>query len=259
MANNKVEITGINTSSLKRISNDEMTKLFEKLKLDPKDKISREKLTLGNLKLVLSILKKYNNRNENMDDLFQIGCIGLVKAIDNFDLSFGVKFSTYSVLMIEGEIRKYLRDNNTIRVSRSVKDTAYKVIKFKNEYMMSSGKEPSIEEISKSIDISPQDILFSMEATKNIVSYYEPIYDDGGETIYLFDQISNGENKDSLSNKLALKEAISGLKSNEKKILYDRYIIGKTQIELSEELNISQAQISRIEKNAISNIKKLVR
>ena len=259
MANNKVEITGINTSSLKRISNDEMTSLFKKLKLNPDDKISREKLTLGNLKLVLSILKKYNNRNENMDDLFQIGCIGLVKAIDNFDLSFGVKFSTYSVLMIEGEIRKYLRDNNTIRVSRSVKDTAYKVIKFKNEYIMNNGKSPSVEDISDATSIPVEDILFSMEATRNIVSYFEPIYDDGGEIIYLFDQISNGDNKDSLANKMALKEAINSLKDNERKVLYDRYIMGKTQIELSNELNISQAQISRIEKNAISNIKKLVK
>lgn len=257
MAINKVEITGINTTSLKTLTNKEMTKLFEKLKLNPGDKITRDKLTLGNLKLVLSILKKYNNRNENMDDLFQIGCIGLVKAIDNFDLSFGVKFSTYSVLMIEGEIRKYLRDNSTIRVSRSVKDVAYKIIKFKNEYQVLNGKEPSIEEIVESTGIPKEDILFALEATKNIISYFEPIYDDGGETIYLFDQISSGE--DNYIDKLALKDAIDGLKDKEKRILYDRYIVGKTQIELSEELNISQAQVSRIEKNALNNIKRLVK
>ena len=259
MAINKVEITGINTSNLKTINNNEMTHLFEKLKLNPKDKIIREKLTLGNLKLVLSILKKYNNRNENMDDLFQIGCIGLVKAIDNFDLSFGVKFSTYSVLMIEGEIRKYLRDNSTIRVSRSVKDIAYKIIKYKNEYQLLKGKEPSIEEISKATSIPKEDILFALEATKNIVSYYEPIYDDGGETIYLFDQISNGDDKDNYIDKIAVKDAITSLKEKERQVLYDRYIVGKTQIELGEELNISQAQVSRIEKNALNNIKRLVK
>ncbi|MBQ3475065.1 MAG: sigma-70 family RNA polymerase sigma factor [Bacilli bacterium] len=259
MAINKVEITGINTSNLKTITNKEMTALFEKLKLNPNDKMTREKLTLGNLKLVLSILKKYNNRNENLDDLFQIGCIGLVKAIDNFDLSYGVKFSTYSVLMIEGEIRKYLRDNSTIRVSRSVKDIAYKIIKYKNEYQLLNGKEPSIEEISKATTIPKEDILFALEATKNIVSYYEPIYDDGGETIYLFDQISNGDDKDNYVDKLALKDALLSLKDKEKRILYDRYIVGKTQIELSDELNISQAQVSRIEKNALNNIKKLVK
>lgn len=259
MAINKVEITGINTSNLKTITNKEMTVLFEKLKLNPNDKVIREKLTLGNLKLVLSILKKYNNRNENLDDLFQIGCIGLVKAIDNFDLSYGVKFSTYSVLMIEGEIRKYLRDNSTIRVSRSVKDLAYKIIKYKNEYQLLNGKEPSIEEISKATTIPKEDILYALEATKNIVSYYEPIYDDGGETIYLFDQISNGDDKDNYVDKLALKDALLSLKDKEKRILYDRYIVGKTQIELSDELNISQAQVSRIEKNALNNIKKLVK
>ena len=201
MAKNKVDITGINTSSLKRLSDDEMTELFLKLKEDKNNKYVRDKLTLGNLKLVLSILKRYSNRNENMDDLFQIGCIGLVKAIDNFDLSYNVKFSTYSVLMIEGEIRKYLRDNSTIRVSRSIKDIAYRVLKFKNEYLIDNGKEPSIELISKELDIKKESIIFALEATKNIVSYFEPIYDDGGETIYLFDQLSNEENDSELIKK----------------------------------------------------------
>lgn len=259
MANNKVEITGINTSSLKSLSTKEMTNLFIKLKENKNDLVTRDKLTLGNLKLVLSILKKYNNRNENMDDLFQIGCIGLVKAIDNFDLSYGVKFSTYSVLMIEGEIRKYLRDNSTIRVSRSVKDTAYKVLKYKNEYSLINGKEPDIEEISNKLDIPKEDIIFSLEATKNIISYFEPIYDDGGETIYLFDQLSDGENDNKVVDDILIKDAINSLKEKEKRIIYDRYVYGKTQIELSEELNISQAQVSRIEKNALSNIKKLIK
>jgi RNA polymerase sporulation-specific sigma factor len=211
---------------------------------------------MGNLKLVLSILKRYNNRNENLDDLFQIGCIGLVKSIDNFDLSYGVKFSTYSVLMIEGEIRKYLRDNNTIRVSRSVKENAYKILKYKNDYMMNNGKEPSIEEISKTLNIDKKDILLSLEATKSIISYFDPIYDDGGETIYLYDQLSTND-KDILD-EVILKNAINSLKLKEKQVFIDRYMNGKTQIELSEELNISQAQVSRIEKNALKNIKRLL-
>lgn len=256
MARNKVEITGINTNNLKRLSSKEMTELFTKLK-ENNVKDVRDKLVLGNLKLVLSILKKYNNGNENMDDLFQIGCIGLVKAIDNFDLSFGVKFSTYAVFMIEGEIRKYLRDNNTIRISRSVKETAYKILKYKNDYLMNNGKEPDNDLISKELNISKEDIIFSLEATKNIVSYYEPIYDDGGETIYLFDQLST--NDKNILDDIMLKDAIEQLKSKEKSVLIDRYVQGKTQIELSEELNISQAQISRIEKNALNNIKKLIK
>ncbi|MBR2998066.1 MAG: sigma-70 family RNA polymerase sigma factor [Bacilli bacterium] len=256
MAINKVEITGINTSSLKTIKNKEMEELFKELK-ETNDKSIRDKLVMGNLKLVLSILKKYNNRNENLDDLFQIGCVGLVKAIDNFDLSYGVKFSTYSVLMIEGEIRKYLRDNNTIRISRSVKENAYKILKYKNDYMINYGKEPSIEEISKRLDIDKKDILLSLEATKSIISYFDPIYDDGGETIYLYDQLSTKDND--ILDEVILKNAIDSLKIKEKQVLTDRYINGKTQVELSEELNISQAQVSRIEKNALENIKKLIK
>ena len=259
MAKNKVEITGIITSELERIEEDEMTELFLKYRDNKNDKYVKDKLVMGNLKLVLSILKRYTNRNENMDDLFQIGCIGLVKAIDNFDLSYNVKFSTYSVLMIEGEIRKYLRDNSTIRVSRSVKDISYKVIKFKNEYLMQNGKEPSIDLISKELDLKKEDILFAEEATKSIVSYFDPIYDDGGETIYLFDQLSNKESDNNIIDNILLKDSINKLKEKEKKVLIDRYINGKTQIELSEELDISQAQISRIEKTALSNIKKLIK
>ena len=259
MAKNKVEISGINTSMLKTITNKEMVSLFEELSKDKGNKIIRDKLVLGNLKLVLSILKKYSNRNENMDDLFQIGCVGLLKAIDNFDLSFGVKFSTYSVLMIEGEIRKYLRDNTTIRVSRSLKDIAYKVLKFKNDYLIEHGKEPSIDIISKELEIKKEDILFSLDATKNIISYFEPIYDDGGETIFLFDQLSNGESDNNIVDEMVLRDSIKKLKEKENKVLINRYITGKTQIELSDKLNISQAQVSRIEKNALNNIKKLIK
>ena len=233
-----------------------MEELFKELK-KTNDKSIRDKLVMGNLKLVLSILKKYNNRNENLDDLFQIGCVGLVKAIDNFDLSYGVKFSTYSVLMIEGEIRKYLRDNNTIRISRSVKENAYKILKYKNDYMMNNGREPSIEEISKELNLDNKEILSSLEATKSIISYFDPIYDDGGETIYLYDQLSTKDND--ILDEVILKNAIDSLKIKEKQVLTDRYINGKTQVELSEELNISQAQVSRIEKNALENIKKLIK
>lgn len=256
MAINKVDITGINTSSLKTIKNKDMEELFKELK-KTNDKSIRDKLVMGNLKLVLSILKRYNNRKENLDDLFQIGCVGLVKAVDNFDLSYGVKFSTYSVLMIEGEIRKYLRDNNTIRISRSVKENAYKILKYKNDYIMNYGKEPSLEEISKSLNIDKKDILVSLEATKAIISYFDPIYDDGGETIYLYDQLSSKDND--ILDDVILKTAIDSLKDKEKQVLIDRYVNGKTQIELSEELDISQAQISRIEKNALKNIKKLIK
>ena len=256
MAINKVDITGINTSNLETIKSKDMEELFIKLK-ETNDKSIRDKLVMGNLKLVLSILKRYNNRNENLDDLFQIGCIGLVKAIDNFDLSYGVKFSTYSVLMIEGEIRKYLRDNNTIRVSRSVKENAYKILKYKNEYMVNYGKEPSIEEISKKLNLDKKEILSSLEATKAIISYFDPIYDDGGETIFLYDQLSTNDRD--ILDEVILKNAINNLKNKEKIVFTDRYINGKTQVELSEELNISQAQVSRIEKNALNNIKKLIK
>ena len=256
MAKNKVEITGINTSSLKTIKSKEMENLFVELK-KTNDKSIRDKLVMGNLKLILSIIKKYNNRNENLDDLFQIGCVGLVKAIDNFDLSYGVKFSTYSVLMIEGEIRKYLRDNNTIRISRSVKENAYKILKYKNDFVMNNGREPYLEEITKALSLDKKDILLSLEATKSIISYFDPIYDDGGETIYLCDQISS--NEEDILDKVILKNAIEGLKNKEKRVLMDRYINGKTQIELSEELKISQAQVSRIEKNALKNIKKIIK
>ncbi len=256
MAINKVDITGINTSNLETIKSKDMEELFIKLK-ETNDKSIRDKLVMGNLKLVLSILKRYNNRNENLDDLFQIGCVGLVKAIDNFDLSYGVKFSTYAVLMIEGEIRKYLRDNNTIRISRSLKENAYKILKYKNDYMMNNGKEPSIEEISKELNLDNKEILSSLEATKSIISYFDPIYDDGGETIYLYDQLSTNE-KDVLD-EVIFKNAINSLRSKEKLVFTDRYINGKTQVELSEELNISQAQVSRIEKNALNNIKKLIK
>ncbi len=259
MAKHKVDITGINTSNLITLSQKQHLELFEKMKKG--DKFAREDLINGNLRLVLSILKRFNNRTDNMDDLFQVGCVGLVKAIDNFDLSYNVKFSTYAVPMIIGEVRRYLRDNNSIiRVSRSLKDIAYKALKTKEEIMIELGREATNEEISKKIGVNEIDIVNALEATKNIISMFDPIYDDGGETIYLVDQIENKkESSNNWDNKILLESAINKLKKKEQFILLQRFIMGRTQMEISDELGISQAQVSRIEKNAINNVKKLIK
>lgn len=258
MAKHKVEITGITTNNLKVLNDKEQKELF--LKLKNKDLNARKELIEGNLKLVLSILKKFINRTDNMDDLFQIGCIGLIKAIDNFDLSYNVKFSTYAVPMIVGEVKRHLRDDNIIRISRSIKDIAYKTLKAKEQFMIENGKEATIEEISKIIDEDEVDIVCALEATKGTISMFEPIYNDGGETIYLFDQIENpNESSSNWNDKIILNESINKLKDKERFIICQRYIIGKTQMEISEELGISQAQVSRIEKNALNYIKKLIK
>lgn len=258
MAKHKVEITGINTSDLKVLNSDEQIILFKKM--NDGDKNAREDLINGNLKLVLSILKKFTNKADNMDDLFQVGTIGLVKAIDNFDLKYNVKFSTYAVPMIVGEVRRYLRDNSAIRVSRSMKDTAYKALKLKENIMMETGKEASISEIAKILEKDEIDVICALEATKSTISMHEPIYNDGGETIYLFDQLANpNESSVNWNNKILLENAIDKLKMKEKFILLQRFIMGKTQMEISDELGISQAQVSRIEKNALNNVKKLVK
>ena len=255
MARHKVEINGVNTANLKVLSNNEMIVLFSKYKEG--DVKAKEKLITGNLKLVLSILKKYNNRVDNMDDLFQIGCIGLIKAIDNFDTSFNVKFSTYAVPMILGEVKRYLRDNTSIRVARSVKDTAYKVLTAKEELINTLNKEPSIKEISDYTGICEYEICNAIDSMKDTISIFEPIYSDGGDTIYLSDQLEdkNSSMKNIIDN-VAIKEAFEKLKDKEKFVLTERYIIGKTQMELSEEIGISQAQISRLEKSALDNIRK---
>ena len=258
MAKHKVDITGISTGDLITLSHKEQIDLFEKYKNG--DKKAREDLINGNLKLVLSILKKFINRTDNMDDLFQIGCIGLIKAIDNFDLSYNVRFSTYAVPMIIGEVKRHLRDDNMIRVSRSIKDIAYKTLKVKEQFLIDNAKEPTIEEISKILDIDEMDIVCALEATKGTVSIFEPIYNDGGETIYLFDQIDNPkESSTNWNTRIILEDAINKLKNKEQFILYQRYLIGKTQMEISDELGISQAQVSRIEKNALNNVKKLIK
>lgn len=254
MAKHKVEITGVNTSLLEVLTSEEMDELFRKMKEG--DKLARERLVSGNLKLVLSILKRFNKKDENMDDLFQVGCIGLVKAIDNFDLSYGVKFSTYSVPMILGEVRRYLRDNSTIRISRSIKDIAYKVIKLKDELTVKNGIEPTDKELAELLDINEKDIVNAMEALRPPVSLFEPIYNDGGDTIYLFDQIENKDAGGDFDLRLAVDKAISNLSEREQYILDQRFIMGKTQMEIAEEIGISQAQISRLEKNAISRVRK---
>lgn len=254
MARHKVEICGVNTANLKVLSNDDMVSLFKKY--HEGDINAKEELVNGNLKLVLSILRKYNNRCDNMDDLFQVGCIGLIKAIDNFDLKFDVKFSTYAVPMILGEVKRYLRDNNSIRVSRSIKDLAYHALLVKEELTNVLNREPSIREIAEKLEMTEYEVSNAIDSMKDTVSIFEPIYNDGGDTIYLSDQIEDKNNKMKLiEDKIAIKEAINKLKDKEKYIIQERFIVGKTQMELAEEIGISQAQISRLEKNALKNIK----
>lgn len=254
MARHKVEICGVNTANLKVLTNDEMTNLFRKYKEG--DIFAKEDLVNGNLKLVLSILRKYNNRTDNMDDLFQVGCIGLIKAIDNFDLSFDVKFSTYAVPMILGEVKRYLRDNSSIRIARSIKDIAYHALIVKEELTNELSREPSVREIASKMNMSEFDVSNALDSMKETISISEPIYNDGGDTIYLSDQIEDKASKmKQIDDRIALKEAIKKLKDKEKFIIIERYLTGKTQMELSEELGISQAQISRLEKSALSNIK----
>ena len=257
MSRNKVEICNVNTANIKVLSNEEMTSLFKKYKEG--DMNAKEELVNGNLKLVLSILKKYKTRVDNMDDLFQVGCIGLIKAIDNFDLSFDVKFSTYAVPMVLGEVRRYLRDSGSIRVARSIKDTAYKIMKLKEDLINELGREPTISEISSKLEISEYEVRNAMDAMTSPISMSEPIYNDGGDTIYLEDQLDDKKNNYySLDYKIALKEALNKLKEKEKHILIERYITGKTQLELADEIGISQAQISRLEKSGLENIKKMI-
>lgn len=256
MSRHKVEITGVNTANIKVLTSEEITTLFKKMKEG--DTFAREDLINGNLKLVLSIIKKFSGKVDNLDDLFQVGCLGLVKAIDNFDISYDVKLSTYACPMIEGEIKRYLRDNNTIRISRSIKDLAYKTLKLK-EKLSKNGKEPSDSEIAKILGVTEYEISNALESLREPISMYEPIYNDGGDTIYLFDQIANKKDEYGLEARIALDKAISKLKTREINILKERFIIGKTQMEIADELGISQAQISRIEKNAIKTLKKYVK
>lgn len=258
MARHKVEISGVNTANIKVLSSEEMDQLF--IKKEQGDPFARDDLIKGNLKLVLSILKKFNKRDENLDDLFQVGCVGLVKAIDNFDRSHGVKLSTYAVPMILGEIKRYLRDNNSVRVSRSLKDLAYNALREKERITLEQGREATIPEIALSLGVEDYEIVNALDSMRSPVSIFEPIYNDGGDTIFLCDQIEDKKiAKSDVDVNLAVDDAIRDLDERERYIIGERYVIGKTQMEIAEELGISQAQISRLEKNAINTLKKVLK
>ena len=258
MASYKVNITGINTNELKVLSSKENNELF--IQLQQGDLDAKDKLVNGNLKLVLSIIKRFNNGNYNLDDLFQVGVIGLIKAIDNFDLSYNLKLSTYAVPLIIGEIKRYIRDNTSLRVSRSIKDLAYQIIKYKDEYSLAHGIIPSNEEIAFALNIDEYKIAYALDSLKDPVSIFSPIYNDGGDPIYLFDQISDSKvNENDRDQLIAMRKALEEIKEKEKSILVERFIMGKTQMEIADYLGISQAQVSRIEKSAIKNVRKLIK
>lgn len=252
---NKVEITGVNTATLPKLTSKQMAELM--LKIKQGDKHAREYFAYANMRLVLSVVQRFNAPKENMDDIFQVGCVGLMKAIDNFDVNLNVKFSTYAVPMIIGEIKRFLRDNNSIRVSRSLRDIAYRALKAREELSKDCVEEPNIEQIAKHIDVDLKDVAIALDAISAPVSLGEPVYNDGDDTIYLMDQVSDSKNsEDSWLENINLKDALSKLNKREKEILLLRYYIGKTQMEVSEEVGISQAQVSRLEKTAIEQIKK---
>lgn len=258
MALNKVEICGVNTSKLPVLKAEEKEELFRRIKEG--DEEARELYIKGNLRLVLSVIKRFQSSNENVDDLFQIGCIGLIKAIDNFDTTLNVKFSTYAVPMIIGEIRRYLRDNNSIRVSRSLRDIAYKAIYAKENYLKQHLKEPTIAEIAEEIGIEKEMIVYAMDAIQNPVSLFEPVYTEGGDTLYVMDQISDKKNReDKWIENLSLREAMQRLNDRERHIIELRFYEGKTQMEVAKEIGISQAQVSRLEKNALKSMKNYLR
>ncbi|MCI6005111.1 MAG: RNA polymerase sporulation sigma factor SigG [Blautia sp.] len=258
MALNKVEICGVNTAKLPILKAEEKEELFRRIKEG--DMEARELYIKGNLRLVLSVIKRFQNSSENADDLFQIGCIGLMKAIDNFDTTLNVKFSTYAVPMIIGEIRRYLRDNNSIRVSRSLRDIAYKAIYAKENYLRHHDKEPTIAEIAEEIGIEKEMIVYAMDAIQSPVSLFEPVYTEGGDTLYVMDQISDKKNReDRWIEDLSLREAMQRLNERERHIIELRFYEGKTQMEVADEIGISQAQVSRLEKNALKTMKNYLR
>ncbi|UOQ43127.1 RNA polymerase sporulation sigma factor SigG [Halobacillus salinarum] len=253
MTRHKVEICGVDTSKLPVLKNKEMRALFERLQSGETE--AREVLINGNLRLVLSVIQRFNNRGEYGDDLFQVGCIGLMKSIDNFDLSHNVKFSTYAVPMIIGEIRRYLRDNNPIRVSRSLRDTAYKALQMREKLISETSKDPAPHEIAEKLGIPHEDVVFAMDAIQDPVSLFEPIYNDGGDPIFVVDQLKDDREKDSVwLDELSLREGMKRLNEREKMILTKRFFQGKTQMEVAEEIGISQAQVSRLEKAAIKEM-----
>lgn len=250
---NKVELCGVNTSKLKVLKEKEKMELLRKIREG--DKNARNELINGNLRLVLSVIQRFTNRGENLDDLFQVGCIGLIKAIDNFDVTQNVRFSTYAVPMIIGEIRRYLRDNNSVRVSRSLRDTAYHAMQIKERLTNENQKEPTVEEIAKEMHIKKEEVVLALEAIVEPVSLYEPLYNDGGDTIYVMDQVGDSNSDDNWIDEIVFKQSIEKLSDREKKILSMRFMQGKTQTEVAKEIGISQAQVSRLEKSAINNIK----
>lgn len=254
MAICKVEICGVNTANLPLLKPEEKEELFEKIMEG--DEKARERYIEGNLRLVLSVMKRFHSSAENADDLFQIGCIGLMKAIDNFDTSLNVKFSTYAVPMIIGEIRRFLRDNNAIRVSRSLKDTAYKAINARETLSRKDSKEPTLAEIAEETGIAKEDIIYALDAIQQPVSLYEPVFTDGGDTLYVMDQVCDKKTNEELwVEQLSLNDALRNLKEREKKIIILRFLEGKTQTEVSRDIGISQAQVSRLEKNALKNMR----
>lgn len=253
----KVEICGVNTSKLPILKEEEMKRLLLSMKTG--DIESREKFIRGNLRLVLSVIQRFNNRGENVDDLFQVGCIGLMKAIDNFDLRQNVKFSTYAVPMIIGEIRRYLRDNNSIRVSRSLRDIAYRALQVRDRMVNENNKEPTISQIAKELKVPREEVVFALDAIQDPVSLFEPIYHDGGDAIYVMDQISDNKNLDeSWLENISIKEAMKKLNEREKLILSLRFFDGRTQMEVADEIGISQAQVSRLEKTALRHMRKYI-
>lgn len=253
---NKVAIANINTSKLPKLNAAENRELFIQMKNG--DEEARNKLINGNLRLVLSVIQRFNGRGENPDDLFQVGCIGLIKAIDNFDISLDVQMSTYCVPMIIGEIRRYLRDNNIVRVSRSIRDLAYKVLQVKESVTKETGKEPTIDEIAKILEVEREDVVVSLDAIQDPVSLQEPIYNDGSDSIYIMDQVKDKKNTDeNWAENITISEAIKHLSDKEKSIIDKRFFKGRTQMEVAEEIGISQAQVSRIEKNALLHIRRL--
>ena len=252
----KVEISNVNTKELPILSNEEKNELFIKIKQGDID--ARERFINGNLRLVLSVLQRFSGRCDNMDDLFQVGCVGLIKSIDNFDLSLNVQFSTYAVPMIIGEIRRYLRDNNPIRVSRSIRDLAYKALQAKEKLTKEFGKAPTVEQIAKEVGVDKEEIVFSFEAIQDPLSLQEPVYNDGGDSIYIMDQVSDSKATDEhWTDSLTIEQAMKKLNEREKMIIQKRFFDGRTQMEVASEIGISQAQVSRLEKDAIVRIKKL--
>ncbi len=251
----KVEICGVNTAKLKVLKNEETMELLKKAQAG--DNAAREELIAGNLRLVLSVLQKFNGRGENVDDLFQVGCIGLIKAIDNFNTDLDVRFSTYGVPMIVGEIRRYLRDNSAVRVSRSMRDTAYKVLQVKERFVNEHQREPTVDEVARELGVKREEVVFALDAIVDPVSLYDPVYSDGGEAICIMDQVKDSRNTDEdWLERIALREAIDQLSQRERRILALRFFEGRTQMEVSVEVGISQAQVSRLEKNAIRQIRK---